>query len=106
MIHGAEGECSQSKKDATMDDLAAVMKNVVAHLLARGWRPPFYFTAIAWDGAVTYGCCADEGRGNFSITANGPEFELPVNLMLANANGKAVRMLIGQSTEPEQIIFH
>ena len=89
-----------------MDDLAVVMKNVLAHLLARGWMPPFYFTAIARDCSATYGCCSDEGMGNFSITANGPVFELPVNLMVANSNGEAVRMLIEQSTETDQITFH
>jgi len=96
-----------------MDSMNALMEGIsqfLASSIEEGFELPLLMTAVAVNGSMTFcryiptnGQNADDGLDTEILAGHteGSGFQLPINVMLADANGQAARMLIRKPGEPE-----
>ena len=85
--------------------LGGFLTHCITELLTRGFGPPLYFTFVAGDGAMVYGCYAGiqgaEGMECDILATHSPEsvFAPPLHLMIVDQRGEAARIFIAASGE-------
>ena len=83
-------------------------------LLDHGFLPPLYFTCMAVNGAMVYGCYAvneetaveeDEDMHCDILTSYGPDdtFALPINMLFVDQRGTAARVVFGEDGTSDEI---
>jgi hypothetical protein len=82
-----------------MNPITEMLVDALKRLQADGWDLPIYFTAIAANGSVLCGRydANDEGGVEARMIAEHFEdngFRMPINMMLSNVKGEAVRLSI------------
>jgi hypothetical protein len=92
-----------------MESLTELFVDAINTRLADGWHLPIFFSAIAANGSVLSGRYEEnaEGRVETKIVAEHFEndvFILPINMMLTNVEGEAVRLSIQNPGEP--VVYH
>jgi hypothetical protein len=92
-----------------MDPLTNMITEALKRLLEDGWEPPFFFTSISANGSFLCGRYDDDGQGGLEATTVAEHFEddafiLPINMMMTNDQGEAVRLSIQKPGEP--IVYH
>jgi hypothetical protein len=85
---------------ANPDAIARLLVEVLAACLDRGMALPFTVAAVGVNGsilAVRYTSSADQDRPvatGIAEHVEGTEFSLPINIMVVDQNGDAVRIVI------------
>ena len=81
-------------------------EKVLEELLYRGFEAPFYFSAIAVNGAMIAGCYRTSATGEgldceilWSHTPSGTLLG-PVNMMFVDGRGEAARVTLATSSQP------
>ena len=85
------------------------LADIINACLERGFQPPLYLYAISINGAlvaVRYSVSRDSQQGAdvevFAEHYPDPGFVLPINMMVSDASGEAVRVVLRQ---PDQWSF-
>ena len=92
-----------------MDPIQQMIVDALKKLGDEGWETPIFFVAVAANGSMVYGRydATDEGGLEATMLAEHIEDEallLPINLMMSNAEGEAVRLSIQKAEGP--IVYH
>ena len=92
-----------------MDPIQKMIVDALKKLGEDRWETPIFFVAVAANGSMVYGRydATDEGRLEATMLAEHIEDEglmVPINMMMSNAEGEAVRLSIQKSDGP--IVYH
>jgi hypothetical protein len=86
-----------------------MISEALEKLLEDEWEPPFYFAAISANGSFLCGQydANDQGGLEAKTVAEHIEddaFMLPINMMITDGQGEAVRLSIQNPGEP--VVYH
>jgi hypothetical protein len=92
-----------------MDPITEMIVDALKKLQADGWDLPIYFAAIAANGSMICGRFDANDEGGVETTTIAEHFEddglrVPINMMLTNGEGEAVRLSIQNQGEP--MVYH
>ncbi len=85
-----------------MDDLASATGEILDACMNRGMELPFVMVAVAANSSIYAHRYEEDETGDgldvvpLAEHIVGPGFQLPINMMLVDATGEAVRIVIGR----------
>ena len=96
-----------------MSDLARNLAKIIQELIDRGWQSPICFAALGTNGFVQTGAYAiDEEaqqwtfqNGLSQMPADEEDIRLPINIMLVNTEGEAVRVVLSSKNDKLEYRF-
>jgi hypothetical protein len=90
-----------------MEDLAQQLGEILATARDSGMVLPYYMVAVAHNGSMIF-IKYEEDQAGYGLKAeqladyiNDDGFMIPINMMLVDKTGQAVRVFIGQEGKPK-----